>query len=105
MWICDINKPVSRKIFFLYKKKQKRYRVRNAEREKKIAEDVKKRRRRPLAVILVLCALLIVVAIVFNAMIKDFQQSRLKETPAPTLDPYLSTLPPEPFMTSRAQAM
>ena len=70
--------------------------TRNAEREKKIAEDVKKRRRRPLAVILVLCALLIVVAIVFNAMIKDFQQSRLKETPAPTLDPYLSTLPPEP---------
>lgn len=70
--------------------------TRNVEREKKIAEDVKKRRRRPLAVILVLCALLIVVAIVFNAMIRDFQQSRLKETPAPTLDPYLSTLPPEP---------
>nr|DAF00376.1 MAG TPA: hypothetical protein [Herelleviridae sp.] len=27
--ICDINKLVRRKIFFLYKKKQKRYRVRN----------------------------------------------------------------------------
>nr|DAX21361.1 MAG TPA: hypothetical protein [Caudoviricetes sp.] len=29
VWIYDINKPVSRKIFFLCKKKQKRYRVRN----------------------------------------------------------------------------
>lgn len=69
--------------------------TRNVEREKKIAEDVKKRRRRPLAVILVLCALLIVVAIVFNAMLKDFQQARAKATPAPTpADPYAGTMAP-----------
>lgn len=69
--------------------------TRNVEREKKIAEDVKKRRRRPLAVILVLCALLIVLAIVFNAMIKDFQQAKAKATPEPTpTDPYAGTMPP-----------
>lgn len=71
--------------------------TRNVEREKKIAEDVKKRRRRPLAVILVLCALLIVVAIVFNAMLKDIQQIRGKATPTPApTDIYLSTMAPEP---------
>lgn len=71
--------------------------TRNVEREKKIAEDVKKRRRRPLAVILVLCALLIVLAIVFNAMIKDFQQAKAKATPEPTpTDPYAGTMPPAP---------
>lgn len=71
--------------------------TRNVEREKKIAEDVKKRRRRPLAVILVLCALLIVVAIVFNAMLKDIQQIRGKATPTPApTDIYLSTMTPEP---------
>ena len=71
--------------------------TRNMEREKKIAEDVKKRRRRPLAVILVLCALLIVVAIVFNAMLKDIQQIRGKATPTPApTDIYLSTMAPEP---------
>ena len=71
--------------------------TRNVEREKKIAEDVKKRRRRPLAVILVLCALLIVVAIVFNAMLKDIQQIRGKTTPTPApTDVYLSTMAPEP---------
>ena len=71
--------------------------TRNVEREKKIAEDVKKRRRRPLAVILVLCALLIVVAIVFNAMLKDIQQIRAKATPTPApADIYLSTMAPEP---------
>jgi outer membrane biosynthesis protein TonB len=69
--------------------------TRNAEREKKIAEDVKKRRRRPLAVILVLCALLIVIAIMFNALIKDLQQSKSSTAataaPAATEDPFLST--------------
>ena len=71
--------------------------TRNMEREKKIAEDVKMRRRRPLAVILVLCALLVVVAIVFNAMLKDIQQIRAKATPTPApADIYLSTVAPEP---------
>ena len=69
--------------------------TRNMEREKKIAEDVKKRRRRPLAVILVLCAALIVVAIIFNAMLKDFRQARVAESPSPTPDPFAGTMSPE----------
>lgn len=71
--------------------------TRNMEREKKIAEDAKKRRRRPLAVILVLCAALIMVAIIFNAMLKDFQQARAKATPTPTVtesDPFGGTMAP-----------
>jgi hypothetical protein len=72
--------------------------TRNVEREKKIAEDVKKRRRRPLAAVLVLCALLVVIAIMFNALIKDLQQTRTKtassETPVATEDPFLSTSVP-----------
>ncbi len=73
-------------------------RGRNAERERKIAEEVKKRRRRPLAVILVLCALLVVIAIVFNAMLKDFQQA--SQIPDNTIsgmeaDPYAGTPVPE----------
>ena len=71
--------------------------TRNMEREKKIAEDVKKRRRRPLAVILVLCAALIVVAIVFNAMLKDFRQARARDEAAasPTPDPFAGTMTPQ----------
>lgn len=38
-------------------------------------EEVKKRRRRPVAVILVLCAVLVIVAIIFNAVIKDLNRS------------------------------
>ena len=69
--------------------------TRNMEREKKIAEDVKKRRRRPLAVILVLCAALIVVAIIFNAMLKDLRQARANSSPSPTPDPFAGTMTPE----------
>lgn len=71
--------------------------TRNMEREKKIAEDVKKRRRRPLAVILVLCAALIVVAIIFNAMLKDFRQARANSSPSPAVtdaDPFAGTMDP-----------
>ena len=74
------------------------YATRNIERERKIAEEVKKRRRRPLAVILVLCAVLVMVAIVMNAMLKDFQQAKNIPdnpiAPAMTVDPYASTMPP-----------
>ena len=45
--------------------------TRNPEKERRMAEEVKKRRRRPVAVILVLCAVLVIVAIIFNALIKD----------------------------------
>lgn len=71
--------------------------MKNAERERKINEEVRKRRRRPLAVILVLCAILVVVAIVFNAILRDYQQARQMPdssiaavTPNPDADPYLS---------------
>lgn len=67
---------------------------RNVEREKKIEEEVKKRRRRPLAVILVLCAVLVIVAIVFNAILRDFQQAR--QLPDNALDAPVETTP-DPF--------
>ena len=74
------------------------YATRNIERERKIAEEVKKRRRRPLAVILVLCAVLVMVAIVMNAMLKDFQQAKNMPdnpiNPVMSVDPYASTMPP-----------
>ena len=74
------------------------YATRNIERERKIAEEVKKRRRRPLAVILVLCAVLVMVAIVMNAMLKDFQQAKNIPdnpiNPVMSVDPYASTMPP-----------
>lgn len=74
------------------------YATRNLERERKIAEEVKKRRRRPLAVILVLCAVLVMVAIVMNAMLKDFQQAKNIPdnpiNPVMSVDPYASTMPP-----------
>lgn len=44
---------------------------RNLERERKIAEQVRKRRRRPVVFIGILCALLIVAAIIFNAMTRE----------------------------------
>ena len=72
------------------------------DRERKIAEEVKKRRRRPLAVILVLCAVLVMVAIIMNAMLKDFEKARtvpdplLQTTPTePAEDPYAATPTPE----------
>ena len=72
------------------------------DRERKIAEEVKKRRRRPLAVILVLCAVLVMVAIIMNAMLKDFEKARtvpdpmLQTTPTdPGVDPYAATPTPE----------
>ena len=75
------------------------------DRERKIAEEVKKRRRRPLAVILVLCAVLVMVAIIMNAMLRDFEKARtvpdpmLQTTPSEQVeDPYAAvppTLTPE----------
>ena len=73
------------------------YATRNIERERKIAEEVKKRRRRPLAVILVLCAVLVMVAIVMNAMLKDFQEAKNipdNQIEQIGVDPYASTMPP-----------
>ena len=72
------------------------------DRERKIAEEVKKRRRRPLAVILVLCAVLVMVAIIMNAMLKDYERERktpdplLQTTMAVETDPYVATPAPTP---------
>lgn len=49
----------------------------SAEREKKIVEEVRKRRRRPFVVILMLCAVLVVAAIVFNAILRDYQEAKV----------------------------
>lgn len=49
--------------------------TRSSEKERRMAEEVKKRKRRPVAVILVLCAVLVIAAIVFNAIIKDLDRS------------------------------
>ena len=73
-----------------------------SDRERKIAEEVKKRRRRPLAVILVLCAVLVMVAIIMNAMLKDYERERrtpdplLQTTMAVETDPYSATPEPTP---------
>ncbi len=73
--------------------------VENAtEREKKIAEEVKRRRRRPLVLILVLCALLVIVALIFNSMLKDFQEaSQIPDNgfSAIVADPFASTMAPQ----------
>ena len=71
--------------------------ARGSERERKIAEEVKKRRRRPLAVILVLCAVLVMVAIVMNAMLRDFQEAKNQPDnviETISVDPYSVTMPP-----------
>ena len=60
----------------------------NVERERKIAEKIRRRKRRPAIVILSLCALLVVAALIVNAMQKD-------RTPTPTPSPSASVIPVE----------
>lgn len=48
---------------------------RNTDKERRMEEEAKKRQRRPVAVILVLCAILVIVAIIFNAVIKNLNRS------------------------------
>lgn len=48
---------------------------RNTDKERRMEEEAKKRQRRPVAVILVLCAILVIVAIIFNAVIKNINRS------------------------------
>ncbi len=47
----------------------------NTEKERRMEEEAKKRQRRPVAVILVLCAILVIVAIIFNAVIKNINRN------------------------------
>lgn len=62
--------------------------TKSMEREKKIAEEVKKRRRRPVELILALCAFLVVAAIVFSALRRDIV---VRDKPA--IDPTDDTVP------------
>lgn len=56
----------------------------NLERERKIAEQVRKRRRRPVVFIGLLCAMLLVAAIIFNAMTRELRGSEsIIGTPTP----------------------
>lgn len=65
------------------------------ERERKIAQEVKKRQRRPMVFVLVMCALLIVIAIIVNAVMKDFDTGYTPPTQAPAVSssPESSPLP------------
>lgn len=56
------------------------------EREKKIAQEVKKRQRRPMVFVLMMCALLIVIAIIANAVMKDMDVGFTPPTEAPVLN-------------------
>ena len=49
--------------------------TRNSGKERRMQEEVNKRRKRPVIVILVLCAVLVIVAIIFNAVIKNLNRS------------------------------
>ena len=67
----------------------------NVERERKIAEKIRRRKRRPVIVILSLCALLVVAALIVNAMQKDRNPAA---TPTPVLPSALpvETVPAQP---------
>ena len=72
------------------------------ERERKIAQEVKKRQRRPMVFVLVMCALLIVIAIIVNAVMKDFDKGYTHPSDAPVV----STAPensPVPTVTPQPQ--
>ncbi len=62
------------------------------ERERKIAEEVKKRQRRPMIVILAMCVVLIVFAIILNAVMRDYAEP--EKQPGEALPPAESSLPP-----------
>ena len=57
---------------------------RSLERERKIAQEVKKRQRRPMVFILAMCVVLIILAIIVNAVLNDTAPDRAQPTPVPT---------------------
>ena len=64
----------------------------NLERERKIAEQVRKRRRRPVVFIGLLCAMLLVAAIIFNAMTRELKRAdTVFGTPTPAETSAVST--------------
>lgn len=75
--------------------------TRPSEKERRMAEEVKKRKRRPVAVILVLCAVLVIAAIVFNAIISDINRdmNELNAAAQQTQSAQNGTVPAEPTET------
>lgn len=69
------NTPVMEPIVFSGTRPTTVQYSKNLERERKIAEQVRKRRRRPVVFIGLLCAILIVAAIIFNAMTRDLKRA------------------------------
>ena len=67
----------------------------NVERERKIAEKIRRRKRRPVIVILTLCASLVVAALIVNAMQKDRTHSPTPSPAAPSAPP-VETAPVQP---------
>ena len=65
---------------------------RSLERERKIAEEVRKRRRRPMLFTLICCALLIVTAIVVNAVRRD--AAPVPTAPPVQITPFAPITPP-----------
>ena len=72
------------------------------ERERKIAEKVKRRRRRPFVFVMLMGALLIIVAITVNAINKDREET--KNLPAsPSEEPAVVVVPPEQSPAAESQ--
>ena len=73
------------------------------ERERKIAEKVKRRRRRPVVFVMMLCALLIIAAITVNAINKDMEEAQ--NPPADVSNaPDAVVIPPEQSPAAESQA-
>lgn len=74
----------------------------NVERERKIAEKIRRRKRRPVIVILTLCALLVVAALIVNAMQKDRTPSPTPSPAAPSAAP-VETAPVQPEQSAEPE--
>ena len=74
----------------------------NVERERKIAEKIRRRKRRPVIVILTLCALLVVAALIVNAMQKDRTPSPTPSPAAPSAAP-VETVPVQPEQSAEPE--
>ena len=73
------------------------------ERERKIAEKVKRRRRRPVVFVMMLCALLIIAAITVNAINNDKEQAQNPPAEA-SKTPEVVVIPPEQLPAEESPA-
>ena len=73
------------------------------ERERKIAEKVKRRRRRPVVFVMMLCALLIIAAITVNAINNDKEQAQNPPAEASNA-PEVEVIPPEQIPAEESPA-